>query len=192
MHCSKAATYIQLYMDKRLPLKSLRPLEAHLSECSSCRHHLRYLEMIEQSFTTTNQIIEPENLTQNIMRRVAVSVRQAEIARQEAQADSQFIPLRPSRSEILVALFLATFATLCFFLGQPTLRASLPIANGHDSLSLAAINAWEMLLNMNGNTLMLMFWVLGTILGIWITLMVAGSEVRTIWFKAVQDRLPVW
>lgn len=192
MHCSKAANYIQLYIDKRLPIAKLRVLEVHLSECSACRQYLHYMETIEQSFSSLDQVIEPENLTHNIMHRVALSERQAELARQEAQIDANFVPLRPSFSEILVVLFLATFVTISFFLGQPTLRASLPIANGHDELSLLLINSWNSLLNLNDSTLMLIFWVGGTILGIWITLLVAGSEMRTIWFKAVQDRLPVW
>jgi len=43
----------------------------------------------------------------------------------------------------------------------------------------------------NNSTLMLMFWVCGTFLGVWITLVLAGSEVRTQWFQSVMDRLPV-
>ena len=34
-------------------------------------------------------------------------------------------------------------------------------------------------------------WVVGTILGIFITLALAGNEIRTQWFKAVLERLPV-
>jgi hypothetical protein len=39
---------------------------------------------------------------------------------------------------------------------------------------------------------MLVFWVLGTVLGVWITLALAGNEVRSQWLKAMLDRLPVW
>ncbi|EFH87224.1 anti-sigma factor family protein [Ktedonobacter racemifer] len=194
MHCAKAAFYIQLYVDKRLPLAKLRPLEIHLSSCSACREYLRYLEVVEQSFCSMQQIIEPANLTQNIMLRVARSVQQVEQARQEElrHSESNFFPLRISLSELMTILFLATVATLGFFLGQPSLRAMLPLANGHDALSYAFVNAWNQLLNINSSTLMLIFWIAGTALGVWITLMAAGNEVRTIWFKAVQDRLPVW
>lgn len=194
MHCAKAAFYIQLYVDKRLPLAKLRPLEAHLSSCASCREYLRYLELVEQSFSSMQQVIEPANLTQNIMLRVAHSVQQAEQARQEElqHTESNFLPLRISLSELMTILFLATVATLGFILGQPSLRAMLPLANGHDALSYAFVNAWNQLLSINGSTLTLIFWVVGTVLGVWITLMAAGNEVRTIWFKAVQDRLPVW
>lgn len=194
MHCAKAEFYIQLYVDKRLPLAMLRPLETHLSSCSACREYLRYLELVEQSFCSMQQVIEPANLTQNIMFRVARSVQQAEQARQEElrHSESNFFPLRISLSELMTILFLATVATLGFILGQPSLRAMLPLANGHDTLSYAFVNAWNQLLSINSSTLMLIFWIAGTALGVWITLMAAGNEVRTIWFKAVQDRLPVW
>jgi hypothetical protein len=39
---------------------------------------------------------------------------------------------------------------------------------------------------------MLFFWVIGTALGVWITLVLAGSEMRNMWLKAMMDRLPVW
>jgi hypothetical protein len=35
-----------------------------------------------------------------------------------------------------------------------------------------------------------MLWIAGTILGICITLVFAGNEMRSRWFKAMMDRLP--
>ena len=87
---------------------------------------------------------------------------------------------------------LATVVTSgVIFLGQPSLRSLLPIGDGHDVLSHFILTAWTMFMNLNTNTLTLVFWVVGTILGVWITLLVAGQEMRSRWFKEMIDRLPV-
>src|SRR6266496_614129 len=39
--------------------------------------------------------------------------------------------------------------------------------------------------------LFLVLWVGGTIIGVWITLALAGTEIRSRWLKAMMDRLPV-
>lgn len=184
MRCSKADQQLQLYIDRQLSLKQVRLLEAHLSTCSTCRQSLLLLEKIDEALQEMYTVAEPPDLTADIMRKVALIPRRAE--------KQPYILLRPSLSELLAAIILATFATLGVILGQPSLRAILPIGNGHDLLSLAFINILHMLPNINNGTLMLILWVIGTLLGVWITLVVAGNEMRDMWFKAVIDRLPVW
>ena len=103
----------------------------------------------------------------------------------------RFSLLRPSLPEILIAVFLATVATLVSILQQPTLRSVLPIANGHDSLSLAFIRTLHLLTSIDMGTLMLALWIIGTFLGICITLLLAGNEVRSQWFRAMMEHLPV-
>jgi hypothetical protein len=45
---------------------------------------------------------------------------------------------------------------------------------------------------MNSQTLLLAFWVVGTLLGLWITFALAGNEMRRMeWFRSVKDRLTV-
>ncbi len=58
-------------------------------------------------------------------------------------------------------------------------------------LEQAFANTLNMLINENMGTLMLALWVVGTLLGVCITLALAGNEMRTEWFKAMMDRLPV-
>ena len=184
MHCSKANRLLQLYIDGRLPLQQLRTLELHLASCFSCRQELLYLQRIERSLHEVEPLLEPPDLAVNIMRRVAVT-QQVEHPR--------FVPLRTSPTEIAVAALLATIATLGVILGQPSLRAALPFANGHDGLSLLFLNVVHTLMTMNSQTLMLALWVVGTILGVWITLVLAGNEMRRMeWFRSVKERLPVW
>ena len=189
MRCSQAAEQLQLYIDQRLPLDKMRLLELHLSQCASCQQTLSLLEQIDQALDHMELVAEPADLTTHIMRRVAYSVQQQEPIHKEVRAFELF---QPSLTELLSVLVLATITTLGIILGQPSLRASLPIANGHDALSLFCINLWYNLMSVNSNTLMLAFWIVGTILGVWITLLVAGSEMRSLWLKAMFSRLPVW
>jgi len=184
MHCSKAVQQLQLYIDKQLTLEQMRVLELHLSTCVTCQNELFVLEQIEQALQKIEQITEPANLTANIMRRVACSPQRSE--------KSAFALFRPSLRELLAAVLLATITTFGVILAQPSLRMLLPIANGHDTLSRVFLNVSHTLITMDSQTLMLSFWIVGTVLGVWITLALAGDEMRTEWFKAVMDRLPVW
>ncbi len=191
MRCSRATHLLQLYIDKRLPVKEMRALEAHLSECASCRQELSFLETIECALNNLESVKEPPNLTANIMRRVALSGKRApELA--NARQESSFILFRPSLWELVAVVFLATVTTFGVFMQLPAFRALLPMINGHDHLFLALMGVWNFFSSVNSNTLMLAFWVLGTILGVWITLLLAGSEMRNMWLKAMIDRLPVW
>ena len=190
MRCSKAKRQLQLYIDQRLPLGQMRILEAHLADCAACREELRTLEMVVGSLDVPQAINEPADMHRQIMRRVA-SVAAQQCAETGHAHPRAFSPWRPSLTELLAAIILATVATLGSILQQPSLRAILPIANGHDSLSIAFLHVVHTLTSLDSSTLSLVFWIAGTILGIFITLAFAGTEIRTRWFKAMMDRLPV-
>lgn len=183
MRCSEASKQIQLYLDNRLSLKQVRELEAHMAECVSCQRELSVLENVVGSLQGFGMVAEPANLTVAIMQRVAVSTQ---------QYDTRTFKLwRPSLRELIAAVILATITTMGIILGQPSLRAVLPFANGHDPVSLFFINILQIITSAGGDTISLILWVGGTILGICITLALAGSEVRTQWYKAMMDHLPV-
>jgi len=186
MRCAQASRQLQLYIDKRLPIEHLRSLEAHLADCPPCREELFLLEEIDHSLYRLDQVVEPPGLTRTIMQRVAFVQR----ARNEKASDPPFILFRPSLVEVLVAVLLATVATCGIMLGQPSLRAMLPFGDGHNALSHYLLGAWNTLMSMNTSTLTAMFWIVGTILGIWITLLVAGQEMRSRWLKEVRDSIP--
>lgn len=182
MHCKEASRLIQLYIDNRLTLDQVRALEAHVTSCAACHAELNLLEEVADNLHDFKLVAEPENLTAQIMQRVAMSPR---------SGSPRFSLLRPSLPELLVAVFLATIATLVSILQQPALRSVLPIANGHDSLSLAFIRALHLLTSIDMGTLTLALWIVGTFLGICITLLLAGNEVRSRWFRAMMEHLPV-
>lgn len=189
MRCSQAIQQLQLYIDHQLSWEKIHPLEVHLNTCAECRKELTILEEITATLESTQPIIEPADLTTNIMQRVALDVQQRE---REKAAREVYVPLRPTLKELLVMILLATITTLGTIFGQPSLRASLPFVNGHDQISQAVITASHFFASVNSGTLNLAFWVLGTLLGVCITLALAGNEMRGEWFKAISHKLPVW
>ncbi len=184
MHCSKASQLLQLYIDKRLPYDQMRSLEAHIAACSFCRNELYQLEMIAVDLRHIEQVPEPSNLMANIMQRVALTPQQ--------RPEPRYALLRLSLSELLAIIVLSTIAMLGVILGQPSLRAALPIANGHDILSQIFLSIVHLFIDVNSGMLMWIFWIVGTFLGVWITLALAGEEMRSEWLKAMMDRLPAW
>ena len=182
MRCAEAERQIQLYVDNRLTLAQFRTLEAHIVTCPACQAEFHSLEEITSSLRTIQVVVEPAGLTMQIMQRVAENPR---------QSDGQYSLWRPSLPELLAVFFLATITTLGLIWNQPSLRAVLPFANGHDVLSHAFFSMLAILVANNGGPLMLLLWVGGAIIGIGITLALVGDEMRTEWYKAMIDRLPV-
>ncbi len=182
MRCSAASKQLQLYIDKQLTVQQVRQLETHLTTCRTCQEDLLLLEKVASSLRELPPVAEPANLTIQIMQRVAMTPQKPR---------ERYSLLRPSLLEALAVVLLATITTLGIIWQQPTLRAVLPFANGHDPISQSFANTLNMLINENMGTLMLALWVVGTLLGVCITLALAGNEMRTEWFKAMMDRLPV-
>ncbi len=189
MRCSQAAQQLQLYVDAQLPLRKIRPLEAHIARCSTCQRELAVLEEIATALESTTSVVEPADLTKNIMQRVALDVQQKQ---SKGLAHEVYVPLRPSLKEILVAVVLATVTMIGILLGQPGLRASLPFAGVLNHVFRTVVVSIQLLASTNSGTLDAAFWIVGTLLGICITLALAGNEMREEWFKSISHKLPVW
>jgi hypothetical protein len=190
MRCNKAIYQLQSYVDHQLNLKQTRLLEAHVSSCSSCHAELDILEKIAEDLNTLTFVAEPANMHEQIMHKVALNALGNPLSPREKQA-VRYSLFRPSLSEMLAAILLATVATLVILLQQPSLREILPVANGHDLLSHFFLQMLHMLTSIDTNTLSLALWIAGTLVGVCITLAVAGNEMRSQWFKAMLERLPV-
>jgi|SRR6185437_2092257 len=190
MRCSKAVHQIQLYIDHQLTLRQTRVLEAHVASCSSCREELVLLEAVSCGLDSLKFVAEPADMHEQIMHRVATTTARKQQSALEKQVAADFKLFRPSLSEILAAAVLATVATLISLLQLPFMQ-HLPSAHGHDLFSLLYTQVTHMLTTIDTNTLSLALWIVGTLLGVLITLMVAGNEMRTQWFKAMIERLPV-
>jgi predicted anti-sigma-YlaC factor YlaD len=180
MRCSDATVQLQLYIDRRLTMSQVRVLEAHVAQCAACRNQLYLLEEVASTLHNLQLVAEPADMTMRIMQRVAVS--------SQRQVDGQFSLWRPSLVELLTAVFLASITTLVIIWQQPSLRAVLPFAN---PLTRAFATILHLLVTADMGTLSLVLWIGGTILGICITLALVGDEIRSEWFKAMMDRLPV-
>ena len=183
MRCTESAHLLQLYVDRQLTVEQTRMLEAHVAHCARCQEELALLEEVVQGARKLKLVAEPEDLTVRIMQRVAMTP--------QAPSAARFSLLRLSLIELLAAVVLATIARLGSILAQPSVRALLPFANGHDSLSMAFINVLHTLATINISTLIGVCWIVGTALGVCITLALAGDEMRAMWFKGVMERLPV-
>jgi predicted anti-sigma-YlaC factor YlaD len=182
MRCSEATRHLQLYIDSQLTLDQVRVLEAHLALCPACRNECLFLEEVTSTLGALKSVAEPADLTVHIMQRVAMS---------SQRNNKRYSLLRPSLLEWLVVVVLATITTLGAILEQPSLRGALPFVNGHGSLSQTFSNTLNLLMTGNAGSLTLALWVGGTLIGVCITLVLVGNEIRTAWFKAMLERLPV-
>ncbi|GCE14351.1 anti-sigma factor family protein [Tengunoibacter tsumagoiensis] len=188
MQCSRATQQLQLYLDKQLTLEQLRSLEFHLSDCSACRNELYLFEEVDAALRDLMPIVEPDNLTANVMQRVALDVQQQAQLVQKRSYDL----FRPSLQELFTVVLLATVVMAVIVVNEPDLRAAIPLFYGNALLSQLWLNVWNLVLSANSNTLMTIFWFFGTAFGVWITLVLAGAEMRMIWYKSVMDRITVW
>jgi hypothetical protein len=95
---------------------------------------------------------------------------------------------RLTRRDVLLAFALATLVMMSFILLQPGLRSDL-LADTNPLLS-PLLHTLQMVFSLHGGVVVLMGWGLGVALGVWITLLLAGSELRTFWRRRVRERLP--
>lgn len=191
MRCSQATYQLQLYIDHQLTLTQTRLLEEHIASCATCSADLALLEEVSSGLNTLKFVVEPADMHEQIMQKVALNAARKPRLVREKHSSKKFSLFRPSLNEIMAAIVLATMATLVILLQQPSLRAMLPIANGHDVLSRFYVQVVHMLMYIDANTLIFALWIVGTLLGVCITLALAGAEMRSQWFKAMQERFPV-
>lgn len=180
MRCPEANSQLQLYIDNRLSMYQVRELERHIAQCAACQQQLYLLEEVTSALRELPPVVEPIDMTMLIMQRVALSSRR--------QSDNQFSLLRPSLAELVTVIVLASITTLSIIWQQPSLRAVLPFAN---PLSQTISHVIHLLYGGDMGMIFLVLWVGGTIIGVWITLALAGTEIRSKWLKAMMDRLPV-
>src|ERR1700736_6148559 len=109
MRCNKAIHQLQFYIDHQMSLKQTRLLEAHVSSCLSCHAELEFLEELACGLNTLNFVVEPANMHEQIMQKVALSAARKQVSQHEKQV-IRFSLFRPSLSEILAAILLATVA----------------------------------------------------------------------------------
>jgi len=180
MRCHDARKQLQLYIDNQLTMNQVRELEGHIAQCDACSRELSFLEEVTSSLRQLQLVAEPADMTMLIMQRVAISP--------QRYTDRQFSLWRPSLAELLTVVVLASITTLGVIWLLPSLRDVLPFAA---PLTQTFSYVIHLLYSGDMGAISLALWVVGTILGIFITLALVGDEIRTQWFKAVLERLPV-
>ncbi len=193
MTCSQAQAWMQLYLDNRLSITRLRALERHLAHCVACRSEWELLEEVIRGVQSLEQTREPPWLTEAIMTRIAGATAQPPTIVPAGTAEYKQRTLRPApfrlaAQDIVLSSLLATLALLSFILAQPTLRTALgELAN---PLITIILNGLLVLFSSDVGTFGWAIWALWVLLGVSITLLVAGSEVRSLWRQRIRDWLP--
>lgn len=177
LSCSRARYWLQLYVDGRLDLRRLPPLEEHLNACAACRGELAVLETIRSALEQPNLEREPANLTAQILARVAA----AEARRTRAAAR----PFGLRWGDALLAALLASIATLSFVLFDPTLRATLPAAFMR---SFPSVALW--LTAPGPGSIAWIAWIVWVVTGLSLAIWFAGAEARSTWRRSLSDRVP--
>ncbi len=179
MKCSKARYLMQLYIDRQLPHGQSNELELHVVECLDCHAELERLEMVAGTIRSVHMVSEPENLTVQIMQRIALHPRR--------QPQPVFSLMRASLIETVTVVAMAAIATFICLLYEPGLRASLPFTNGHDGLSQTFRHLIDMIVSIHLQSLSWELWLLGGIVGVAITLVVVGEELRSSWLNDMRS-----
>jgi predicted anti-sigma-YlaC factor YlaD len=193
MTCSRAQRLLQLYIDHQLNLARTRALERHLLHCPACRAEWMLLEDVLAGIHSLNHIVEPAWLTDAIMERVAETTAQPpeELsieARRLRQRSVHRAPFRLTMQDVILSSLLATIVVISFALVQPGLRDML--VKSVNPLLGTVLAGLQFLISPNAGILGLFVWMLWVFLGICITLVLAGSEVRSHWRQRIRNWLP--
>lgn len=176
MKCTYASRQLQLYVDGRLAPRALAPLEAHLAACVACRAELAALETICATLAEMPMQPEPGNLTALVLARVATYE-----ARQARERERQF-SLR--WADTLLAVLLASIATLAFVLLDPALRAAFPAAFSHTFPALVSLLAAP-----GPGSIAWVAWVVWVATGLGLAIWFAGSEARAACRRTLAARI---
>jgi anti-sigma factor RsiW len=193
MTCARTQQLLQLYLDGRLTLSRARALERHLAACPLCRAELAALEEVVTAVQSLGHVTEPAWLGEAIMQRVASATaqppRDLPAGVQENLGQMLGSPFsRLTRRDVFLAFALATLVMSGFILLSPALRSAL--LNDTNPMVAPLLQTLQTLFSLHGGVVILMGWGLGIALGIWITLVLAGNEIRTFWRQRQRERLP--
>lgn len=193
MTCSRAQQLLQLYLDRQLSLAQTRALERHLARCGDCRSEWMLLEDVAAGVHSLSHVTEPSWLTDAIMVRVAemTALPPAEPVIEPLkprQRMAQRAPFRLTLQDLVLSSLLATIVVSGFAFFQPGLRDTL--VKSVNPLLGMVLDGVQFLISPNAGIMGLFAWLLWVLLGISITLFLAGSEVRSHWRQRIRNWLP--
>lgn len=177
MNCAEAGVWLHLSMDGRLSADHLAQLERHLETCSDCRREREVLESLRTTLVVQELVPEPEQLSQQIMARVAAY---------EAQRAA-----RPARVALLVrdaALrigMILALVVLAVEIIQPSLWTSL-ISEANRS----APQLVQALTAPGPNSVAWSIWALGAGAVLVVAMRIIRSDAYASWLRSMTDRLP--
>lgn len=176
MICSRATTLLQYYVDGRLDPRHLSALEDHLRDCASCSQHFAWLEQLQIACAESESVNVPQDLTTRVMAYIAhVEARQASFS-------SRAFSL--GWGDGALAALLASVSTLVFVLLDPNLRDLMGLVIFHALPGFLAF-----LMRPGPGSFAWLAWIVWVMVGVGLTLTVAGSEVRFLWRRSLASRL---
>lgn len=71
MRCTQAQPRLQLYLDGRLDVRQLTPLQEHIRQCAACRNELVLLEAVCEAVARQDPMGDAPDLAPRVMARIA-------------------------------------------------------------------------------------------------------------------------
>lgn len=181
--CARTEKLIQLYVDDRLSQGQTVDLQRHLSECAACRAELGALVSLRGAIVETDMTPEmtpagaPDaaDLTEAIMRRVAVYEARKAVERTALERRPEFIPdFVPEwfgwRSVVVSVALLALVVTALMPGGWNAAISAL-LSPGPDQLSWAV-------------------WLGGGLVALMAVVWFVRADASSEWRRAISERLP--
>lgn len=177
MNCAEAVAWLHLYMDGRLGVDQLAQLDRHLAACPSCRHERELLETLREALATQDLVAEPEQLSRQIMARVA-----AYEVRRAARPGRVAVQVRDVAWRLGLALALVVLALEVL---QPSLWAGLVSGANRGAPQLV-----QALTAPGPNSVAWSIWALGVAAVLVVAMRIIRPGAYSSWLRSVTDRLP--
>jgi predicted anti-sigma-YlaC factor YlaD len=176
VNCAEAGVWLHLSMDGRLSSDHLAQLERHLETCGDCRHERDVLESLCTTLAVQELVPEPEQLSQQIMTRVAAY---------EARRAVRPVRVALVRDAALRVGLILALVVLVVEIIQPTLWTSLISEANHSAPQLV-----QALTAPGPNSVAWSIWALGAAAALVVAMRIMRSDAYASWLRSVTDRLP--
>lgn len=188
MKCARASTWMQLYLDDRLSQARAEELQRHLGGCVACCEELSALLSVRESLKAADLHVrmEPLDLTEAIMRRVAAfEARKAEermALERRPEFVPDFVPAWVGRRSIAVSVVLVALLVTALLPGGWGAVAS---ALAHDLDGVVGA-----LLEPGPDQLSWAVWLGGGLVTLMAVVWFVRADASSEWRRAISERLP--
>ena len=181
--CARTGKLIQLYLDDRLSQAQASELQRHLSGCAACREELSALLSLRHAIVETDVSPDltqaPADLTDAIMRRIAVYEARKTLARPEFIPD--FVPEWVGWRSVVASVALVALVVTALLGGLG------PVANTVAHQFDGVVSA---LLSPGPDQVSWAVWLGGGLLALLAVIWFVRADASSQWRRAISERLP--